>query len=195
MTQEAALARKPKQKDGASRACQDTPQQYHSLIPSFVARKQPPQTSCIISFMASTAGSRFRQHNPKTPSRPPMRPSTPVISKTNYKTNSLDSHRLAGDTTYNMDTFPLLLGPLTRKTKELDHEKLVTVFLGPLSDRHWLYLYMEIVARCTTRRTKATETNLYIFISNGEHVFDCSVEQTDHSVEQRLSLAYRGDLS
>jgi hypothetical protein len=79
-----------------------------------------------------------------------------------------------------------------RKTKELDHEKLVTVFLGPLSDRHWLYLYMEIVAR----RTKATETDLYIFISNGKRVFDCSVEQTDHSVEQeRLSLAYRGDLS
>jgi hypothetical protein len=59
---------------------------------------------------------------------------------------------------------------VTRKTKELDHEKLVTVFLGPLSDRH-------------------------IFISDGKHVFDCSVEQTDHSVEQRLSLAYRGDLS
>jgi hypothetical protein len=79
-----------------------------------------------------------------------------------------------------------------RKTKELDHEKLVTVFLGPLSDRHWLYLYMEIVAR----RTKATETDVYIFISNGKRVFDCSVEQTDHSVEQeRLSLAYRGDLS
>jgi hypothetical protein len=80
---------------------------------------------------------------------------------------------------------------VTRKTKELDHEKLVTVFLGPLSDRHWLYFNMEIVAR----RTKAIETNLYIFISDGEHVFDCSVEQTDHSVEQRLSLAYRGDLS
>jgi hypothetical protein len=83
---------------------------------------------------------------------------------------------------------------LTRKTKELDHEKLVTVFLGPLSDRHWLYLYMEIVAR-RTRRTKATDTALYIFIYNGKRVFDCSVEQTDHSVEQRLSLAYRGDLS
>jgi hypothetical protein len=83
---------------------------------------------------------------------------------------------------------------MTRKTKELDHEKLVTVFLGPLSDRHWLYIYMEIVAR-RTRPTKATETDLYIFISDGEHVFDCSVEQTDHSVEQRLSLAYRGDLS
>jgi hypothetical protein len=80
---------------------------------------------------------------------------------------------------------------MTRKTKELDHEKLVTVFLGPLSDHHWLYLYMEIVAR----RTKATDTDLYIFISEGKHVFDCSVEQTDHSVEQRLSLAYRGDLS
>jgi hypothetical protein len=36
-----------------------------------------------------------------------------------------------------------------KKTKELDHEKLVTVFLGPLSDPHWLYLYMEIVAPCT----------------------------------------------
>jgi hypothetical protein len=75
---------------------------------------------------------------------------------------------------------------MTRKTKELDHEKLVTVLLGPLSDRHWLYLvYMEIVAR----RTKATDTDLYIFISDGKHVFDCSVEQTDHSVEQRLPLA------
>jgi hypothetical protein len=59
---------------------------------------------------------------------------------------------------------------MTRKTKELDHEKLVTVFLGPLLDRHWLYLYMEIVA-CRTRRTIATETYLYIFISDGEHVF------------------------
>jgi hypothetical protein len=70
----------------------------------------------------------------------------------------------------------------------------VTVFLGPLSDRHWLYLYMEIVA-CRTHRTKATDTDLYIFNSDGKRVFDCSVEQTDHSVEQRLSLAYRGDLS
>jgi hypothetical protein len=78
---------------------------------------------------------------------------------------------------------------LTRKTKELDHEKLVTVFLDPLSDRHWLYLYMEVVAR-RTRRTKATDTDLYIFIYNGKRVFDCSVEQTDHSEEQRLSLAY-----
>jgi hypothetical protein len=68
----------------------------------------------------------------------------------------------------------------------------VNVVLGPLSDPHWLYLYMEIVAR----RTKATDTDLYIFISDGKHVFDCSVEQMDHSVEQRrLSLAYRGDLS
>jgi hypothetical protein len=80
---------------------------------------------------------------------------------------------------------------MTRKTKEWDHEKLVTVFLGPLSDRHWLYLYMEIVAR----PTKATDTDLHIFISDGKHVFDCSVEQTNHSVEQKLSLAYRGDLS
>jgi hypothetical protein len=80
---------------------------------------------------------------------------------------------------------------MTRKTKELDHEKLVTVFLGPHLDRHWLYLYIEIVARCT----KATDTDLYIFISDGKHVFDCSVEHTDHSVEQRLSLGYRGDLS
>jgi hypothetical protein len=85
--------------------------------------------------------------------------------------------------------------PVTRKTKELDHEKLVTVILVPLSDRHWLYLYMEIVARRTCR-TKATDTDLYIFISDLKHVFDCcSVEQTDHSVEPRLSLAYRGDLS
>jgi hypothetical protein len=77
----------------------------------------------------------------------------------------------------------------------MDHEKLVTVFQGPLSDRHWLlYLYMEVVAR-RTRRTKATDTDLYIFISDGKRVFDCSVEQSDHSVEQRLSLAYRGDLS
>jgi hypothetical protein len=38
---------------------------------------------------------------------------------------------------------------MTRKTKELDQENLVTVFLGPVSDRHWLYLYMEIVARHT----------------------------------------------
>jgi hypothetical protein len=83
---------------------------------------------------------------------------------------------------------------VTRKTKELDHEKLVTVFLGPLSERHWLYLYMEIVAR-RTRRTKATDTDLYIFISDGEQVFGCSLEQTDHSVEQRLPLAYGGDLS
>jgi hypothetical protein len=69
----------------------------------------------------------------------------------------------------------------------------MTVFLGPLSDRHWLYLYMEIVAR----RTKATDTDLYIFssISDGKHGFKCSVEQTDHSLDQRLSLAYRGDLS
>jgi hypothetical protein len=66
--------------------------------------------------------------------------------------------------------------------------------MGPLSDRHWLYLYMEIVAR-RTRRTTATDTDLCIFISNGKRAFDCSVEQTDHSVEQRLSLAYRGDLS
>jgi hypothetical protein len=80
---------------------------------------------------------------------------------------------------------PLLV--VTRKTKELDHEKLVTSFLGPLLDRHWLYLYMKIVARRTRR--------LYIFISDGKRVLDCSVEQTDHSVEQRLSLAYRGDLS
>jgi hypothetical protein len=42
--------------------------------------------------------------------------------------------------------------------------------MGPLSDRHWLCLYMEIVAR-RTRRTKATDTDLYIFISNGKRVF------------------------
>jgi hypothetical protein len=43
---------------------------------------------------------------------------------------------------------------------------------------------MEIVAR-RTRRTKATDIDLYIFNSDGEHVFDCSVEQTDHPVEQK----------
>jgi hypothetical protein len=81
---------------------------------------------------------------------------------------------------------------MTRKTKELDHEKLVTVFHGSsLGSSLALYLYMEIVAH----RTKATDTDLYIFISDGKHVFDCSVEQTDHSVEQRLPLAYKGDLS
>jgi hypothetical protein len=32
----------------------------------------------------------------------------------------------------------------------------------------------------------ATDTDLYIFISDGKHVFGCSVEQTDHSTEQRL---------
>jgi hypothetical protein len=53
---------------------------------------------------------------------------------------------------------------------------------------------MEIVAR-RTRRTKATDTDLYIFIYNGKRVFDCSVEQMDHSEEQRLSLAFREDLS
>jgi hypothetical protein len=112
--------------------------------------------------------------------------------------------------THQSEKSALVLNSLTRKTKELDHEKLVTVidkkntkeldhkklvtvFLGPLSDRHWLYLYMEIVA-LRTRRTKATDTDLYNFISDGEHVFDCSEEQSDHSVEQRLSLAYRGDL-
>jgi hypothetical protein len=81
-----------------------------------------------------------------------------------------------------------------KKNKGIGSRELVTVILGPLLDRHWLYLYMEIVAR-RTRRTKATDTDLYIFINNGKRVFDCSVEQTDHSEEQRLSLAYRGDLS
>jgi hypothetical protein len=42
---------------------------------------------------------------------------------------------------------------VTRKTKELDQEKLVSVILGPLSERHWLYLYMEIVTRRTRPRT------------------------------------------
>jgi hypothetical protein len=54
---------------------------------------------------------------------------------------------------------------VTRKTKELDHEKLVTVFLGPFSDRHWLYLYIEIVAR-RTRRTKATDTETVNLTTN-----------------------------
>jgi hypothetical protein len=60
--------------------------------------------------------------------------------------------------------------PLTRKTKELDHEKLVTVILGPLSASYNSYSY------------RYADTDLYIFNSDGEHVFDCSVEQTDHSV-------------
>jgi hypothetical protein len=85
---------------------------------------------------------------------------------------------------------------VTRKTKELDHEKLVTVILGPLSERHWLYLYMEIVAR-RTRRTKATDTDLY-------NIFLISMESMSLIVpwnkriipwNKRLSLAYRGDLS
>jgi hypothetical protein len=47
-----------------------------------------------------------------------------------------------------------------------------------------IFVYMEIVAR--RARTKATDaTDLYIFNRDGEHVFDCSVEQTDHSVEQK----------
>jgi hypothetical protein len=86
---------------------------------------------------------------------------------------------------------------VTRKTKELDHEKLVTVILGPLSERHWLYFYMEIVAR-RTRRTKATDTDLY-------NIFLISMESMSLIVpwnkriipwNKRLSLAYsRGDLS
>jgi hypothetical protein len=63
-----------------------------------------------------------------------------------------------------------------KKNKGIGSRELVTVILGPLSEHHWLYLYMEIVAR-RTRRTKATDTDL--------HVFDCSLEQTDHSVEQK----------
>jgi hypothetical protein len=47
----------------------------------------------------------------------------------------------------------------------------VIVILGSLSERHWLFIYMEIVAR-RTRHTKATDTDLYIFNSDGEHVFD-----------------------
>jgi hypothetical protein len=43
---------------------------------------------------------------------------------------------------------------------------------------------MEIVA-CRTRRTKATDTDLYIFNSDGEHVFGSSMEQMDCSVEQK----------
>jgi hypothetical protein len=39
---------------------------------------------------------------------------------------------------------------LTRNTKELDHERLlVSVILDSLSERHWLFIYMEIVARRT----------------------------------------------
>jgi phosphorylcholine metabolism protein LicD len=77
---------------------------------------------------------------------------------------------------------------VTRNTKELDHERLlVTVIMGSLSERHWIFIYMEIEAR-RTHRTKATDTDLYIFNSDGEHVFDCSVEQIDHSVEQKKTI-------
>jgi hypothetical protein len=75
---------------------------------------------------------------------------------------------------------------VTRNTKELDHKRLLmTVILGSLSDCHWLFICMEIVAR-RTRRTKATDTDLYIFNSDGEHVFRSSMEQMDHSVEQKI---------
>jgi hypothetical protein len=72
----------------------------------------------------------------------------------------------------------------------------VTVILDSLSESHWLFIHicMEIVAR-RTLRTKATDTDLYTFNSDGEHVFDPSMEQIDRSLEQRLSLAYRKDLA
>jgi hypothetical protein len=80
---------------------------------------------------------------------------------------------------------------LTRNTKELDHERLlVSVILDSLSERHWLFIYMEIVARRTPVVQELTGTDLYIFNSDGEHVFDPSMEQIDRSLEQRLSLAY-----
>jgi hypothetical protein len=52
----------------------------------------------------------------------------------------------------------------------LDHERLlVTVILGSLSERHWLFIYVEIIA-CRTHRTQAIDTDLYmIFNSDGEH--------------------------
>jgi hypothetical protein len=119
---------------------------------------------------------------------------TPIVKWYSKRQNTVESSSYGSELVAMRLALEALL-ELTRKTKELDHEKLVTVFLGPLSHRHWLvYLYMEIVAR-RTRRTKATDTDLYIFISDGKRVFDCSVEQTDHSMEQRLSLAYSGDLS
>jgi hypothetical protein len=78
---------------------------------------------------------------------------------------------------------------VARNTKELDHERLlVTVILDSLSEHHWLFIYTEIEAR-RTRRTQATDTDLYIFNSDGEHVFDPSMEQIDRSLKQRLSLA------
>jgi hypothetical protein len=63
----------------------------------------------------------------------------------------------------------------------------VTVILGSLSEPHWLFIYMEIVAR-RTRWTKASDTDLYIFISDGEHVFGSSMEQMDGSVVQQKTI-------
>jgi hypothetical protein len=65
---------------------------------------------------------------------------------------------------------------------------------GSLSDRHWLFIYMKIVAR-HTRRAKLRKQIFISLLAMESIVFGCSVEQTDHSVEQRLSLVYRGDPS
>jgi hypothetical protein len=84
---------------------------------------------------------------------------------------------------------------MTRKTEELKHERLLLTVILVLSQTVIGYLY--IYGDCSSAHSscKATDTDLYIFISDGKHVFGCSVEQTDHSVEQRLSLVYRGDPS
>jgi hypothetical protein len=55
----------------------------------------------------------------------------------------------------------------------------VTVILGPLSERHVEHIFG--IIHGTNGSFRGTN--------------DCSVEQTDHSVEQRLTLAYRDDLS
>jgi hypothetical protein len=46
----------------------------------------------------------------------------------------------------------------------------VTVILGPLSDRHWLFIFME--------------TQIFISLIAIENVFSSSMEQMDRSVEQ-----------
>jgi hypothetical protein len=58
-----------------------------------------------------------------------------------------------------------------------------------------IYIHGDCGSPYSSYKSYSTDRDLYIFNHDGEHVFDCSVEQTDHSVEQRLSLAYRGDLS
>jgi hypothetical protein len=87
----------------------------------------------------------------------------------------------------------MVIPNVTRKTEELDHERLpVTVIL--VLSQTVIYIYGDYGSAHSS--CKATNTYLYIIISDGKHVFGCSVEQTDHSAEQRLSLVYyRGDPS